>query len=170
MLSMSSSFRDVLSFPISMFHRVSHSTVRRCLKKKKRCNFAHRGEYGRMADWTSNTFITHVTTDNIVMCEHGSALSIGCTSGLRFCWRPRGLNINLGGGEFFCILGSRTQNLKLFRWMLVCEWTGYHSCLLGCDDRSVTFIEEYRITNPWSSRKLLANSQIQTQTEGKPRC
>ena len=31
-------------------------------------------------------------------------------------------------------------------------------------DRSVTFIEEYRITNPPSSSKLFAKSQIQTQT------
>ena len=39
-----------------------------------------------------------------------------------------------------------------------------------CGDRRVTFIEECRITNPWGSRKLLAKSQIQTQTQGKPRC
>ena len=36
---------------------------------------------------------------------------------------------------------------------------------LGRGDRCVTFIEEYRITNPWCSRKLLAKSQIQTQRE-----
>ena len=70
---------------------------------KKPCVTSLRGEHGRLDDWTSNTFITQETTDNIVMWEHGSALSIGCTSGLRFCWRPRGLNINLGvrGGEFY---------------------------------------------------------------------
>ena len=68
------------------------------------------------------------------------------------------------------IVPTVPQNLKLFRWMLVWEWTGYRSWLVGCCDGSVTFIEEYRITNPWSTRKLLANSQIQTQTEGKPRC
>ena len=61
------------------------------------------------------------------------------------------------------------QNLKLFRWILVWEWTDCRSWLMGCGDRSVTFIED-RITNPRSSRKLLATSPIQTQTEGKSRC
>ena len=42
--------------------------------------------------------------------------------------------------------------------------------LMGRGERSVTFIEECRITNPWGSRRLLANSQIQSQTEGTPRC
>ena len=37
---------------------------------------------------------------------------------------------------------------------------------MGCGDRSVTFIEEYPIPNPWSSRKLLAKSQFQTQQKG----
>ena len=37
---------------------------------------------------------------------------------------------------------------------------------MGRGDRSVTFIEEYRITTPWSTRKLLAKSQVQTQEKG----
>ena len=36
---------------------------------------------------------------------------------------------------------------------------------MGCGDRSVAFILEYRITNPSSSRKLLTKSQIQTQSK-----
>ena len=37
-----------------------------------------------MAEWLTGpqTHSSQVTTDNIVLCEHGSALSIGCTSGL----------------------------------------------------------------------------------------
>ena len=41
------------------------------------------------------TFITQMTTDNIVMWNHGSTLSIGSIPRLRFCWRPWGLKINL---------------------------------------------------------------------------
>ena len=64
----------------------------------------------------------------------------------------------------------KSGKLRLRRTIDQGEWTGYASWLMGCGDRSVTFIEEYRITNPWSSRKLLPKSQIQTQKEGKPRC
>ena len=42
--------------------------------------------------------------------------------------------------------------------------------LMGCGDRSVTFIEPHQNTNPPRNRKLLAKSQIQTRTKGKPRC
>ena len=45
------------------------------------------------------------------------------------------------------------QNLKLDR-----DWDGLPALDLW---------EEYRITNPWGSRKLLAKSQIQTQTKEK---
>ena len=45
---------------------------------------------------------------------------------------------------------------------------GWITCsrLVGCGDRSVTFIEEYRIANSTSGGKLFAKSQIQTQTRG----
>ena len=73
--------------------------------------------------------------------EH-SSLSVGCARNKR---------------QYATVL----QNQKSFRWMLVCEWMDYLFSLMGCGDRSVTFIEQYP-----SSRKLFAESQIQTQTKG----
>ena len=55
---------------IPNFHVSSHITQHRAqMSQKKKCVTSPRGEYGRMADWTSNTFVTQVTTDNVVMCE-----------------------------------------------------------------------------------------------------
>ena len=62
-------------------------------------------------------------------------------------------------------------NQKSFRWMLDCEWMDYLlQIYFGCGDRSVTFIEQNQNTNQHRSRKLFAESQIQSQTKGKPRC
>ena len=38
--------------------------------------------------------------------------------------------------------------------------------LMGCGDRSVSFLEDYRITNPSSSRHLFAKSQSQPKQKG----
>ena len=56
-------------------------------------------------------------------------------------------------------LEVQSQNRKLLRWMLVCEWTGS----LPCGDRSVTLVEQQEIINPRSSRKLLAKFQHQVE-------
>ena len=53
-------------------------------------------------------------------------------------------------------------------------WTAnaWISCLwlMRCGDRSVTFIEQHQNTNSHRNRKLLAKSQIQIRTKGKPKC
>ena len=64
---------------------------------------------------------------------------------------------------------SISQFYRIRKYFVGCWFEdGWASCswLLGCGDRSVTFIEEYLIRNPWSCRKLLAKSQFQTQQKG----
>ena len=111
----------------------------------------------------------------------------GFISRLRLCWRPWGSQNQTGGNLMYLWESNirlhlldvqethvsisqfnRIRNCFVGCWFengrAICSW------FMGCGGRSVTFIEEYRITNPSGSRKLLAKSQIQTQTRGKPRC
>ena len=57
--------------------------------------------------------------------------------------------------------GLRLDGLPALElWDLIVSVLGNISRFVGCGDRSVTFIEEYRITNPWCNRKRLATSRI----------
>ena len=130
------------------------------------------------------THSPHKWLPTIVSCgKHGSALSTGFNPRLRFCWRPRRLKINLRGNLMYfrkpdirshqldvqetnvssVIRFYRVRNYWVECWFdngrATCSWH------VGLGDRSVAFIKEYRITNPLSSKKLLAKSQIQTQTK-----
>ena len=130
------------------------------------------------------THSPHKWLPTIVSCgKHGSALSTGFNPRLRFCWRPRRLKINLRGNlMYFRKPDIRSHQLdvqetnvssvirfyKVRNYWVECWFdNGRATCSwhVGLGDRSVAFIKEYRITNPLSSKKLLAKSQIQTQTK-----
>ena len=71
--------------------------------------------------------------------------------------------INVSMPQFYRIRNHFVGCWNANGWM-TCSW------FVGCSDWSVTFIEQYQNTNQPCSRKLFAESHIQTQTKGKPRC
>ena len=132
----------------------------------------------------------HYTNDYRQYCHVGNTAQHcrqGLVSRLRFCCRPWGLNINFGESLMYLWkpnicphqLDVQEANVSIPQFYRIWNhfvgcWTanGWTACSrpLGLGDRSVTFIEQYQNTNQPSSRKLFAESQIQTQTKGKPRC
>ena len=92
---------------------------------------------------------SHKWLPSILSCEkHSSALSVRFTPRLRFCWWPWGLQINVWMVYYVslevehlcqsvgCARSKRQyptilQNLKLFRWMLDCEWTDHLLSIYG---------------------------------------
>ena len=112
----------------------------------------------------------HHTSDYRQYChleEYSSALSIGFIPRLRFLPAALRTQHQLRGNSSVSshqLVESEVISLDVANGRDSCCWS------MGCCDRSVTFFKEYRITNPSSSRKLFAESQIQTQTNGKPRC
>ena len=162
------------------------------LVSEQTCSIGHQMDRSTWPTFSSFdiTSSSHKWLPTIWSCgKHGSALSIEFIPRLRFCWRPWGLKKKINLGENFMYfrkshirshqLDVQERNVSISQFYRIRNYfvgcwfkNGRATCswLVGRGDRSVTFIEEYWITNPWSSRKLLAKSQIQTQTKGKRRC
>ena len=152
------------------------------------CEICHFLDSGMRTDdrqhWF-HTFITQAITGSMVLWE--TRLSIVDWVYSKPQTLPWRFEIDLG--RILCI--CRKSNIRLHQ-LDVQETNvsipqfyriGYHfvgclvangwttcSWVMGCGDRSVTFIEQYQIANQSSSRKLSEESHIQTQTKGKPRC
>ena len=116
---------------------------------------------------------SHKWLPTILSCgQHSSALSTGFIPRLRHCSRLWWFEINLG--RFLVYLWKQNichhkldvqesnvsipefpQNLKLFRWMLDCEWMTTCSRPLGRGNWGVAFNKQHWKSNWTSSRKPL---------------
>ena len=149
------------------------------------CEICHFLDSGMRTDdrqhWF-HTFITQVITGSMVLWE--TRLSIVDWVYSKPQTLPWRFEIDLG--RILCIcrklnirlhqLDVQATNVRIPQFYRI----GYHfvgclvangwttcSWVMGCGDRSVTFIEQYQIANQSSSRKLFEESHIQTQTKGK---
>ena len=120
-----------------------------------------------------------MTTDNIVMWERRLSIVDWVNSKTQILLAILRTRNQLRAEGTFYIFGSRT--FVPISWMCKKQTSVSHSSVesditsldagikmdrlpaldFGCGERSVTFIEEYRITNPSNSRKLLAKSKTE---------